>query len=270
MQHHTFKLRPIAVAVSLSLLTLGSAWAQTAANAPVDANKDGMKFDQIVVTGTATRVTKKKSSVSVSTLDSDEIQMTAPTNAAEVLRAIPGVHSESSAGEGNTNLTVRGLPISAGGSRYVQWAEDGLPVLQSGDYNFVTPDMFLKVDNSLDRVEVVRGGSASVLGSNSPGGILNFITKTGEVEGGSIGISKGTGNQTRYDVDYGAPLSDKTRFFIGAFYRTGDGPRNGGIRNAEDGGQIKANITHELGDGNFIRASFKHLDDKTPLIMPVL
>ena len=45
---------------------------------------------------------------------------TAPTSSAEVLRAIPGVRSESSGGEGNANMTVRGVPISAGGARYVE------------------------------------------------------------------------------------------------------------------------------------------------------
>ena len=37
----------------------------------------------------------------------------------------------------------------------------------------------------------------------------------------------------------------------------------------EQGGEIKGNITHELGGGSFIRLTFKHLDDQTPIDMPV-
>lgn len=269
-------LTRMAAAVSLAMLQISNAQAQEArpadgAAAAAQAAEPGnsLNLDKVIVTGTSVKTTKMKSSVSVSTLDPDQIQLSAPISAADLLRSIPGVHAEASAGEGNTNVTVRGVPISAGGSRYVGFHEDGLPLFQNGDYNFITPDMFVKIDGTLSHIEAVRGGSASVLGSNAPGGIINFITKTGDEKGGSVSLSKGLGfKQTRYEFDYGAPLSDSTRFFIGGFYRNGEGARHGGMP-IEDGGQIKANITHELGGGSFIRLHLKHLDDKSPLEMPL-
>jgi outer membrane receptor protein involved in Fe transport len=229
---------------------------------------DGLNLERVVVTGTARGQSKMKSSVSVSTMELEAMTRNAPTSAAELLRAIPGLRSESSGGEGNANITVRGVPISAGGSRYVQIQEDGLPVLQSGDFNFITPDSYVKIDSTLDHLEVVRGGSASTLASNSPGGIINFISKTGEEKGGMVGITRGLGyDQTRYDFSYGGPLADKTRFFIGGSYRSGEGIRSTGMH-TEDGGQIRGNITHEF-DGGFLRLSFKHLDDKAPTALPV-
>jgi outer membrane receptor protein involved in Fe transport len=83
-------------------------------------------------------------------------------------------------GEGNSNITVRGVPVSAGGSRYLLIQEDGLPVMQFGDIAFGTQDQFTRFDSFVSRVEALRGGSASVFASNSPAGIINFITKTGE------------------------------------------------------------------------------------------
>ncbi|MGO4378924.1 TonB-dependent siderophore receptor [Pseudoduganella sp. RAF53_2] len=238
-----------------------------AAESPA-APVDGLKLERVVVTGTASRSSKMRSSVSVSTMDAENIALAAPTSAAEVLRSIPGVRSESSGGEGNANITVRGVPISAGGSRYVQIQEDGLPVLQSGDFNFITPDSYVKIDGTLDHLEVVRGGSASTLATNSPGGIINFISKTGEQEGGNLGIQRGLGyDETRYDFDYGGRFDAKTRFFIGGHYRTGEGQRNTGM-STEDGGQIRGNVTREL-DNGWIRFSFKHLDDKAPTALPV-
>jgi len=253
----------MAAAVSLAMLHMNGAFAQ---QAPAPA--DGLSMERVIVTGTAGGSSKMKSSVSISTMESDVIMQAAPTSAADVLRSIPGVRSESSGGEGNANMTVRGLPISAGGARYVQIQEDGLPVLQSGDVAFITPDAYVRIDGALSRLEVVRGGSASTLGTNAPGGIINFITKTGEDKGGSIGLTKGLGyDSTRMDFDFGGPISDKTRFFIGGFYRSGEGVRNTGV-NSEQGGQLRGNITHEL-DNGFIRLSFKHLDDKTPTALPV-
>lgn len=244
----------------------------SAAAAPAEpsaaAPHDGLKFERVVVTGTARGQSKMKTSISISTIDDDAIARAVPTSAAELLRSIPGVRSESSGGEGNANITVRGVPISAGGARYVQMQEDGLPVLQFGDFNFITPDSYIKIDGTLDHLEAVRGGSTSTLASNSPGGIINFIGKTGDSKGGNVGITRGLGyDETRYDFSYGAPLTDKTRFFIGGSYRTGEGIRPTGM-STESGGQIKGNITHEF-EGGFIRLSFKHLDDKAPSALPV-
>lgn len=254
----------LSAAVALAMLQFNHAAAQEAPAIP----QDGLNMERVVVTGTPTGTSKMRSSVSVSTMDLDAVMKTAPTSSAEVLRAVPGVRSESSGGEGNANMTVRGVPISAGGARYVQLQEDGLPVLQSGDFSFVTADSYIKIDGSLDYLEVVRGGSASTLATNSPGGIINFVSKTGEEQGGNIALTKGLDyDSTRFDFDYGSPVGEKTRFFVGGFYRSGEGVRKTGMR-SEQGGQIRANVTHEL-DKGFIRLSFKHLDDKTPTALPV-
>jgi outer membrane receptor protein involved in Fe transport len=264
MKVQKFQVRPVAAAVALSLASMGVALAQTAA----PAAGDGLKLDQIVVTGTSTAVSKMKQSVSVSTLDSEQIEKSGATSAAELLRSIPGVRSESSGGEGNANITVRGVPLSAGGSRYVQIQEDGLPILMFGDIAFGTSDQFLRADYNVDRLEVIRGGSASTLATNSPGGIINFISKTGQETGGAIGLSAGLlQRQSRIDVDYGGKLGPNTTFHIGGFQRTGEGARPAGF-NTENGGQIRANITQKL-DNGYVRLSMKSLDDRTPTLLPV-
>ena len=263
MHVRSFKLRPVAAAVSLSVFAFGAA----AQSAP--AASDGMKFDQIVVTGTSTAQTKMKQSVSVSSLDGDQLEKVGATNATELLRSIPGIRAESSGGEGNANITVRGVPLSAGGSRYVQIQEDGLPLMLFGDISFGTADQFLRVDGNVDRLEVIRGGSASTLASNSPGGIINFISKTGAEKGGSAALTAGLGSRlARLDVDYGTSIGEKTTFHIGGFQRTGDGGARGADFMAENGGQIRANITQKL-DNGYVRLSVKSLDDRTPTLLPV-
>jgi outer membrane cobalamin receptor len=187
-QKTSSKLNQMTIAVSLAVTAMAMASAQ-AQTAPAVKDKDGLNLETVVVTGTPIGKSKMKASVSVSTLESDQIMQSSPTNAAEILRSIPGVRAESSGGEGNANLTVRGVPVSAGGARYVQFQEDGLPVLQFGDIAFVTPDMYLRADGGLSHLEVVRGGSASTLATNAPGGIINFITRNGKEKGGSIGLT---------------------------------------------------------------------------------
>jgi outer membrane receptor protein involved in Fe transport len=275
MKSDRLVMKRMVLAISATLLPLGSAWAQTPpaepkADAQAAEAKDNtpLGLDRIVVTGTPVGVSKMKSSVSISTIDAEQLTRSGATSTAEVLRSVPGVRSESSGGESNANVTVRGVPISAGGSRYVQFQEDGLPILQIGDLNFATPDTFMRGDGAIDRLEVIRGGSASTLATNAPGGIINFITKSGEEKGGSIGISKGVDyDQTRYDFDLGGRLGAKTRFFIGGHYRTGEGVREGGV-NVEGGGQLRGNVTQEL-DNGFVRVNFKVLNDRSPTYLPV-
>lgn len=268
--------RQVALAATLAGLQIGAAHAQTATAEPAKApaaaaeaaaSGDALKLDQIVVTGVAAGRSKMRSAVSISSLEGDGIVTSTAASATEILRSVPGLRSESSGGESNANVGVRGLPISAGGARYIQFQEDGLPVLQFGDIAFATPDTWIRADNGLDRLEVLRGGSASTLATGAPGGIINYITKTGAETGGSFALTKGLDyDQTRIDLNYGGALGPKTRFFIGGFHRTGDGGRPG-ADGTENGGQIRGNITHELANG-YVRLSFKHLDDHTPTYMP--
>ena len=268
---------PVALAVAVLVAHAGAAHGQqTTTSEAADKAKaekaeqagDGLKLDRVVITGTSSARTKMRSSVSVSTLEGDGVVAATAASAAELLRSVPGIRSESSGGESNANVGVRGIPISAGGSRYIQFQEDGLPVLQFGDIAFATPDSWIRADVGLDRLEVVRGGSASTLATGAPGGIINFVTKTGLTPGGSIALTKGLDfDQNRVDMEYGGRIGAQTRFWVGGFQRTGDGGRPGAA-GVEGGGQIRGNITQELSNGGFVRLSFKHLDDHTPTFLP--
>ncbi|MGC6766924.1 TonB-dependent receptor plug domain-containing protein, partial [Escherichia coli] len=81
-------------------------------------------------------------------------------------------------GEGNANYTVRGLPLAAGGSKYMQFQEDGLPVLEFGDIFNVAVDVYMRPDFNVAAIESIRGGSGSTFSSNAPGGLINLISKT--------------------------------------------------------------------------------------------
>jgi outer membrane receptor protein involved in Fe transport len=268
-QHrHRPLVRQLSLAVSLALLQIGAAGAQTADAPPAADKNDGLQLDRIVVTGATGKTTKMRSSVSLSSLEGDSLVTSTAASATEILRSIPGLRSESSGGESNANVGVRGIPISAGGARYIQFQEDGLPVLQFGDIAFATPDTWIRADASLDRLEVLRGGSASTLATGAPGGIINFVSKTGQDHGGSLALTKGLGyDETRVDLGYGGRIAPKTRFWVGGFYHSGDGGR-AGASGTEGGGQIRGNLTQELANGGFVRVSFKHLDDRTPTFMP--
>jgi outer membrane receptor protein involved in Fe transport len=228
---------------------------------------DAAQPEEVVVTGVARPVNRLESSVSTSSLSAADILQTVPRSTEEVFRALPGIRSESSGGEGNANMTIRGIPLATGGSKYLQLQEDGLPVLEYGDMNFANADNFIKYDWSVQRVESIRGGSASTFASDSPGGIINFISNTGDKDGGAVGASFGLDyNEMRTDFRYGGKLSDTLNFHVGGYYRTGEGVRHTGF-NGDNGGQVKVNLTKQL-DGGFFRLYVKHLDDHVSSYLP--
>ncbi|WP_323789267.1 TonB-dependent receptor [Psychroserpens sp.] len=233
----------------------------------ITMTEDAESLDQIIITGVTNPKSRIESSVSVTTIRPEVIQQSAPRTTAEIFRTIPGIRSESSGGEGNSNIAVRGVPVSSGGSKYVQLQEDGLPVLLFGDMSFATADIFTRFDSNISRIEAIRGGSASTLSSNSPGAIINLISKTGKKEGGSIATSFGLdyGN-FRTDFEYGAPIADGLYFHMGGFYRVGEGIRNAGYT-ANNGGQFKFNITKEFEKG-YVRVYTKYLNDRAIAYLP--
>ncbi len=265
MQQFTYKK------LLLSTLTLAICSSLSAAEITDEAavEKKGLDFERIVITGAAGKgSTVMASSVSVSSLSSDQIEVTTPRSSAEAFRSIPGIRSESSGGEGNANIAVRGLPVAAGGAKFLQLQEDGLPILQFGDIAFGNADIFLRLDSTMSSIESIRGGSASTLATNAPGGIINIISKTGESDSGSIATTIGLDyDHTRTDFEFGGELNDSMYFHLGGFYRQGEGPREAGYT-GNKGGQIKANITKEF-DKGYVRLYYKHLDDKTIAYLPM-
>ena len=237
-------------------------------NIDIQLIEDSVTLDDVIITGVTNPKSKIESSISITTLKPNVINQSAPRTTAEIFRTIPGIRSESSGGDGNSNIAVRGVPISAGGSKYVQLQEDGLPVLLFGDIAFATPDMFTRFDSNIKSIEAIRGGSASTLSSNSPGGIINLISKTGKYNQGSVATSFGLNYDSfRTDLDYGGKISNNLYFHAGGFYRVGEGIRETGFT-ANNGGQFKFNLTREFEKGK-IRLYTKLLNDRAVAYMPI-
>jgi outer membrane receptor protein involved in Fe transport len=249
-----------AIAAVLAAGVAGAARAEEAAAAAGE-------LEEVVVTAVAKPTNRLDSSVSTSSVDADAISQVAPRSMQEIFRSLPGIRAESSGGEGNANITIRGIPLATGGSKYMQLMEDGLPVLEFGDLNFANIDNFTRYDWQVQRIESVRGGSASTFASNSPGGVINFISATGEKEGGAFGVSSGLDyREFRADFAYGGRLTDTLRFHVGGFWRTGEGVRTTGF-DGDHGGQVRFNVTKEF-DGGYLRLSVKHLDDHVSTYLP--
>ncbi len=248
-------------------MAAGPAFAQ-AQEAATTVNKPGdvVGLDRVVITATSQAKSKLRSSVSVTDVDAEQIRDFGAHTESEVLLLVPGIRTNASVGPGgNANITVRGLPISSGGSKYVQLQEDGLPTVQFGDMNFSNNDYWTRFDNNVESIQTLRGGGSSVFASHAPGAVINYISKTGKEQGGNVGLTRGLNyNETRFDGDYGGKFAPDLYYHIGGYFREGEGPRHS-TANALQGYQIKGNVTKEFNGGKgYFRVNFKALDEHAP------
>ncbi len=241
----------------------------------VTLEEQALQMSQIVVTGTFDDRTKLESSVGITTLNPTSIQERNPRSAGDLMQAIPGTYVDNAGGEVGARVYARGLASgsrSQPGFRYISLQEDGLPVT-TGQMFYGFIDAFHRLDATVGRVEAIRGGSASITAANSPGGIINFISKEGGDEfGGEVRLQsaiQGSGNLlARGDVNIGGPLGEGGwSYNIGGFYRFDEGARNVPY-NANVGGQLKFNLkkTHDKGS---IKLYGKVLDDKVTFYQSV-
>src|SRR6185437_13706083 len=188
------------------------------------ATEKAKNLDSVVVTarsGVETR-TKAETSYSITTIDEDRLRMQAPTSVTEAMKSVPGFWVEASGGEASGNSWARGIPVDGFGS--VTLLEDGIPVQHDPALGYLNADQAFRFDETIQSIEVVRGGPSSVFYSNAPAGAVNYIPRAvGDKTEGIFKLGLGDNNFNREDFWIGAPIGDGWKFATGGFYRTGNG-----------------------------------------------
>ena len=227
-------------------------------NLSVTLSTDGL--DEVIITGFFDERRALEASVSISTLGIEELDRIVPNSGVDVLKYVPGVYVNSALGEIKSNISTRGITAvtdfnnSNSGLYYVSLQEDGLPVSNIFLPSY-SPDYVFRHDITVKRVEAVRGGTASIAGANAPGGIFNYISKTGGQNfGGSLrqrfGLEgDGQNFYTKTELDLGGPLGSGFYYNIGGFYRRSVGSRDLGYP-SNYGGQLKFNISKKYDQGS--------------------
>lgn len=224
---------------------------------------DPLSLEGVVVSGTFNPASTLESSTAITTVIPQVIEQRAPRGTADLLTAVPGLQVMSGTGETGADVTVRGLPQTANSSfRYISLQEDGLPAFEPPGLLFAFPDAMVRLDETVARVEAVRGGSAAVFGSSTPGGIVNVISRTGgPVLAGRLRSVYGDQGMGRLDGSVGGPLIGDWRFNVGGYYRYDRGLRDPGFT-SNQGGQIRANLTRDR-ESSRLMIHAKFLNDRS-------
>ncbi|QKG72589.1 TonB-dependent receptor [Erythrobacter mangrovi] len=250
---------------TLAALAPATAYAQDAS----ESGDDGESTNVIIVTARpgGSEQSKQDAAFAISTIDSSAIDQIAPSSTADLLSVVPGVWAESSGGQNGANIFVRGFP-GGGDAEFVTFQYEGSPSFPPPTLSFLENSQLFRLDETIERVEAVRGGPAQVFSNGQVGLTANLITRKGGSEfEGLVKTSITDYGDKRFDAVISGPLGPDTGFMVGGFYHSGDGVRDAGFT-AEEGGQISANITHDFGKGN-ITVWGRYLNDRGAWLLPI-
>ncbi len=175
-----------------------------------EMQQSAIGLDEIVVTGTAGRTTKRAIGNSVSTIKADQITEVAPINNVQQLLQgrTPGVTLLASTGMvgGSSRIRVRGASSLTAGNEPVVFI-DGVRVLSgtsSTQGNTAQGINLLESINpsDIESIEVIKGPAAATLyGAEAAAGVIQIITKKGRpTEGLQWSLNQDFG-QTDWSLD---------------------------------------------------------------------
>lgn len=157
--------KKLATAIACAVFT-GAACASGVSAAEV------YELNPVLVTAQRSVTKDMETPAAIEVLHADDLQKTGATSVQEALKFSTGIITH---GQGPRNIsqgTMTSKAVIRGVEKGTLVLIDGVPINQGGRYNLEDIPV-----ESIERVEVVRGGGAVLYGSEANGGVINIITK---------------------------------------------------------------------------------------------
>jgi iron complex outermembrane recepter protein len=227
------KVSPLSLLMMVCLLLLGIRHSAAAADPPDNENKDGIAVSSLTTLSlealmdieitSASRKSQRLADTAsaVFVISQEDIRTSGATSIPDLLRMAPGVQV-ARIDSSKWAVSIRGM--NGRFSNKLLVLKDGRSIytpLFSGIY-WETEDTPLE---DIERIEVVRGPSAALWGSNAVNGVINIITKAASDTHGTL-VSAGAGSFEKQfgTVRYGSKLGESTDFRVYAKHSgRGDG-----------------------------------------------
>ncbi len=130
------------------------------------------QLNPVVVTAQRSVSEDLKTPAAVQVLTAEDLQKTGATSVHEALKFSTGILIHAQGPRNISQGTMTNKAVIRGVEKGTLVLVDGVPLNQGGRYNLEDVPV-----ESVDRVEVVRGGGAVLYGSEANGGVINIITK---------------------------------------------------------------------------------------------
>jgi len=255
------------VLASASLILLSLA-APASAQIEDDAEDQYGTIEEIIVTGTAggAEIRKFDASFAITTMSDEDVNEYSPQSTADLLKLVPGIWSESSGGVAGANVFVRGFP-GGGDAPFFTLQVNGAPIFPPPTLSFLENTTLFRVDETIQRVEALRGGPNPVFSNGQPGLTTNFILREGgEDTEGLVKYTTSDYDLRRFDGYLSGELADEFYYMIGGYITSSPGIRDAGF-NAREGNQLTINLTKDLDNGT-VNVFHRQTDDHGQWYLP--
>lgn len=186
----------IRTSLVVTLLVRLALAAPVAAQRP-DTLSDTARIAPVVVTATSTPMALDRVPASVTVLDGATLRAEGLSHLADALRQVPGMAVVQSGSFGApTSLFTRGAQ-----SNYTKVLIDGVPVNDPGG----ALDLGLLTLDDVERIEIVRGPTSVLYGSDAVAGVVQIFTRHGAARPRGSLDARG-GSYSTYDVEGSAEL----------------------------------------------------------------
>lgn len=165
-------------------------------------------LDDIIVTATRTKKREVDVAASTETITRKEIRDSGAQNAAEIIQKVNGVSYASFAPLGASMGTMINKATIRGIDNGTLVLVNGNPVSARGLYRLQEMPA-----DTIERVEIVKGGGSVLYGSEAMAGVINIITKKTVDNNWALGF--GNYGQQKYHLNVGAEEGDQS---VTAFY----------------------------------------------------
>ena len=151
---------------------------------------NGNKLNEVIISATKTNQTVNELPIPITIISEKEVQEFSASKLYDVITKQTGIVSVTTK-TGTEGLQMQGLDAS-----YTTFLIDGFPIIGR---SFGTLDLNRISVADIERIEIVKGPSSSLYGSNALGGVINLISKK-QVEDGPIISTSLTIERNYYDI----------------------------------------------------------------------
>ncbi len=193
--------------------TIAVLCALSCAGAALGVNAQVYDLGEVVVTAARVPQTVEETPTSVKVVDTKQLEERGARTLGDALESITGVNYSLAASR--SYVTIRGTE-----ARHTLILIDGKRMANDVSKTLANPDVLTTIGmEDVERIEVVKGATSALYGSEAIGGVINIITKK-ESEpsfsfGGSISdFSDSTYNAYDYRLSYDSGTQDAFRYRV--------------------------------------------------------
>lgn len=177
----------------------------------VRLSPSSVDLQPVVVSASRGAQSRTEAPIAIDVLSAKQLEESKPTMIFQALNQVPGVHM-ANLGNEQHNMSIR-QPLEY--RALFVYMEDGMPIRPTGVFNH---NALIEINMAaVGRVEVIRGPSSALYGSNAVGGAVNFITPSPTHEpSGYVNLRTDNYGYRRADVNASSTFG-KLGIFVGGY-----------------------------------------------------